>query len=78
MNPHAAEEVPIPDAQTDYILPGEANTTIKVDEQQAASTKGNEEETTEREHMEIDEPTEQVELPTNQLQQIQTDSEVGL
>jgi hypothetical protein len=28
--------------------------------------------------MEIDEPAEQVELPTNQLQQIQTDSEVGL
>ena len=78
MNPHAAEEVPIPDAQTDYILPGEANTTIEVDEQQAPFTEGNEEETTEREHMEIDEPTEQVKLPTNQLQQIQTDSEVGL
>ena len=31
-----------------------------------------------KEQMEIDEPTEQVELPTNQLQQIQTDSEVGL
>jgi hypothetical protein len=78
VNSHAAEEVPIPDAQTDYILPGGANTTIDVDEQQAPSTKGNEEETTEREHMEIDEPAEQVEVPTNQLQQIQTDSEVGL
>ena len=48
MNTHTAEEVPISDAQTDYILPGEANTTIEVDEQQAPFTEGNEEETTER------------------------------
>lgn len=78
LNPYAAEALPIPDVQTDYILPGGANTTIDVDDQHTPTTEGNEDETTGREHMEIDEPAQQVEVPTNQLQQIQTDSEVGL
>jgi hypothetical protein len=78
VNPHAAEELPIPDAQTNYILHGGANTTIEVDEQRTPTTEGNEDETTGRERMETDKPAQQIELPTNQLQQIQTDSEVGL
>ncbi len=78
VNPHVAEELPIPVAQTDYIPPGGAITTIEVDEQRTPTTKGNEDETTGRERMEIDEPAQQIEVPTNQLQQIQTDSEVGL
>ncbi len=78
VNPLAAEEPPIPDAQTDYISPGGAITTVEVDEQRTPTTEGNEDETTGRERMEIDGPAQQIEVPTNQLQQIQTDSEVGL
>ena len=32
VNPHAGYEFPIPDAQTDYIIPNRANTAIEVDE----------------------------------------------
>ena len=32
VNPHAGHEFPIPDAQTDYIIPNRANTAIEVDE----------------------------------------------